>query len=123
MSSVRAFEVKLKTAKIYYTDNAVQKVLFTLPGSAIILEFFVNVTTAFNDSGTDLLDIGIDGTLEYYAADVDLSSADQVVVTQSHLGNVGTRVVEIVGKYAGQNSNATTGVAEVSVLYADPYQN
>lgn len=109
---------QMQSNTIAYT-NTTAKDLVTLPANAVIDDILVNVTTAFNDSGTDLLDIGLKGGAgDYYAADVDVSSA--VLVRPSgitHAGSVGATAVTITGTYAGQNTNATAGAATVTVIY------
>lgn len=124
MSDVRSYDVKFKTRSLFFTTNGTATHLFNLPPHSVILRFMVEVVTAFNDSGTDLLDIGSSGTADAYANDVDLSTAGQVIVEESALGLTATRgVTEVFGKYSGQNSNATAGEARVSVVYASPFEN
>lgn len=110
--------VRLKKAKITYHDRAVSKSLFKLPPSAIVLGFKVDVTEAFNGTGTDLLDLGISGTAQKYAAAVDLSSIDWVDVQQSGLGEGVANPVEIFGLVTDANSDESAGKATVYVLYA-----
>jgi len=110
-----------KTATLTYLDNGVAVELFTLPASARILRFMVDVETAFNDSGTDLLDIGKIGTGEFFAADITLEVATQIIVEQYELGTIGEKLITVTGTYAGQNSNASAGKAHISCIYSTKY--
>ena len=106
-----------KTATITYL-NTTAKNLFTLPRKAKVLFFLVDVNTAFNDSGTDLLDIGIPTDAVYFADDVIVSVAGQVMVQQSNLGDIGNVPRVVQGKYIGQNSNATAGSLTVTCVFS-----
>ena len=63
---------------VLYTD-IVAKELFVLPVGAKILDVKVVVTTAFNDSGKDLLEVGVSGDPDAILNDVDLSVAGALV--------------------------------------------
>jgi|GEM_PF-1772182 len=68
----------VKYGTVAHTDTTA-KSLFTLPEGAVVVGITVNVSTAFNSSGTDLLDIGITGTANYYANDLNVDTATQLV--------------------------------------------
>jgi hypothetical protein len=70
--------VNVKYAAFAYTDTTA-KALFTLPKGAEIVGWNVNITTAFNSSGTDLLDVGDGTTANRFANDLVLSTAAQLV--------------------------------------------
>lgn len=94
--------------------------LFTLPTGAVILQWLVNVTTAFDDSGTDLLDIG-GAASNTYANDLDVAATGQITagyVPSQILAAPLSEPVTVTGKYIGQNGNATEGEAVVCVFYA-----
>jgi len=110
-----------KVATLTYLDNGKVIELFTLPANAHIMRFMVDVETAFDDTGTDLLDIGKIGSGEFFAADVTLAVATQVIVEQYELGDVGNRLITVTGTYAGQNSNATAGKAHIYCFYSTKY--
>lgn len=109
--------VFVKKATLNYTDTAAKN-LFTLPKNAMVLFFLVDVDTGFNDSGTDLLDLGKTGTATYFADDINVATAGQVMVQQTNLGDIGSAVIQVTGTYAGQNSNATAGQATVTCVFA-----
>ena len=66
------------TFDVLYTD-IVEKALFLLPHGAVVLDVQVDVTTAFNDSGTDLLEVGVVGDPDAILNDLDLSFAGPIV--------------------------------------------
>lgn len=112
-TSLRVFA---KKATVTY-QNTTTKNLYTLPKNAVVLAYLVDVDTAFNDSGTDLLDIGKVGTQEHFAADINVATAGQIWAQQTNLGDTGDYPVVVTGTYTGQNSNATAGSATVTCLY------
>lgn len=125
MSDSRSYDVRLKkSASIFFGSTGVSKHAFTLPPYSIILSFMVEVLTAFNDSGTDLVQIGDDSSATFYADAVDVSTTGEIIVEQSNLGLTSQRTAkEIFVKYTGQNADATTGELRLNVLYASPYES
>jgi hypothetical protein len=70
-------QVNCKFGTVTYEDTTAKRV-FSLPQGAEIVDWQVNVTTAFNSSGTDLLDIGTSGSAAAYANDLDVSATGQI---------------------------------------------
>lgn len=112
-----------QTATIAYTDTTA-KTLFVIPHPYRIIECYADVTTVFNDSGTDQLSIGFSGTQGAFMNAADVSSTGRKLgsgtATLSGWYNstddgLGTTVT---GIYAGQNSDATTGAARITLVYA-----
>lgn len=96
-----------------------------LPAGASVIGGGVHVTTAFNDSGTDTLDVGfIGGTTDAdgYATLLDLSAVGYIVLDElAATTNIKQSVdTTVTCKYNGQNGNASAGAAEVYVLYLLP---
>lgn len=108
-------------ATLAYTDTTA-KALFTIPAGAYITAWVINVTTAFNDSGTDLLDIGVSGTQQKFAASVDVSSTGlkSSGVVAAQIGAVQASAQAVTGLYTGQNSNASAGAATIMVQFYIP---
>jgi hypothetical protein len=111
--------VKFNT--IAYT-NTTAKNLFTIPRGSEIVGWTVVVKTAFDDTGTDLLDIGITGTLEKFAVDLDVSSI--ATLNETTAGFVEAQMytemaddTTVTGVYTGQNGNSAHGSAVVAVFY------
>ncbi len=112
---------------ITFQDTTAKK-LFELPRYATLLDIKVQVVTAFNDSGTDVIDIGtaIDG--DYFVNDYSVVSEGFGVATLLKGGNLEVLgfkgpVVDVFGTYIGQNSNASAGKALVFAEYAVPFVN
>lgn len=108
-------------ASLAYTDTTA-KTLFTIPDTAVIIDWILNVTTAFNDTGTDQVSIGVTGTAGKFASAVDVSTTGLkttgVVLTQVGNAQSGAQIVK--GIYAGQNSNADAGAMYIIVRYCIP---
>ncbi len=101
---------------VAYTDTAA-KTLFTLPANADIVGITVDVITAFDDSGTDVLDIGTSGSANRYKNDLSVATTGQTATGWSNLGDVGSSGVIITATYAGQTGDATNGQASVTFLW------
>lgn len=89
-----------------------------IPGYSLVLRGYAVVTTAFNDSGTDLLDIGTSADADGYATAIDLATigvieTDEMAVTDLY----STSDITVTVTYTGQNANATAGVAEIVIEY------
>lgn len=109
-----------KTATVAYTD-ATAKDLFSLPAGAVPIDVLVDVTTLFNDSGTDLLEVGKTGATTHFFGSLDVSSTGRKTPTRTNLGvSVGTSPITVQAKFTGQNANANQGAAVVTVLYIMP---
>lgn len=103
---------------IVFGDNGTAKTVGVIPAGAVVLRVSAVVTTLFNDSGTDLLTVGSTTTAnEIVSSGMDLSSTG--VKSGTVLGTFATPTVDttVYAKYAGQNSNMTTGAATVMVEY------
>lgn len=113
--------VKAQVATLAYTDT-VAKTMFTIPDGAVILQWIINVTTAFNSDGTDLIQIGVSGTASKYALNVVVSATGLitagVVLTQVGVAQSGAQIVTSI--YANGGSAASTGALTLMVLYQTP---
>lgn len=105
-------------ATLAYTDTTA-KDLFTLPAGAILIAFVIHVTTAFDDTGTDLIDLGDGTTADRFVADFDASSA-ALTLEPSAADDALAEATTIRGVYTGQNGNAANGAATVTALYSVP---
>lgn len=110
--------------RISYTSNGTTITVGKLPAGASVVGGGAHVITAFNDSGTDTLIVGFIGSTtddNAYATLLDLSAVgyivlDELAATTNIQQTVDTTVTCV---YAGQNSNATAGVADVIILYVN----
>lgn len=118
VAAADVFLAQAQRATIAYTDT-LAKDLFTLPSGAVILGFFVNVTTAFDDSGSsDLLDIGDGTTADRFIADKDVGTAGISLVPSVDETALGAETV-VKGVYT-PGTGATAGAATITVLYLVP---
>lgn len=109
-------------ASLAYTDAGTPKALFTIPDTAVIVQWIINVTTAFNSSGTDLVSIGVSGTAGKFALSVDVAATGLkttgVVLTQ--VGNAQSGAQAVLGAYTQGVADATTGALFIIVQYVIP---
>lgn len=110
-----------QSATVAYTDTTAKN-LFTLPAGAKILSFIIDVTTAFNSSGTDLLDIGNSTDAALYVSDADVSAqihsvATLVAANLASVVNIGTSDVTVTATYAQSVADADEGAATITVTY------
>lgn len=113
--------VNIKKATIAYND-AQDKVLFTLPAGAIPILWVVEVSTAFNSSGTDQLNLGDGTTFNQFLSALDVSSTGQKT-TGFAVGKVGTPLTvdtDITARYVQGVADASAGLAFVALLWQLP---
>lgn len=104
----------VKKIQVTYTDTTAT---CDIPINAIILNLYLQVTTEFDDTGTDLIDIGISGSGERYAADVDVSTTGWKTLNLSNIPDQYSSNTTITMTYTGQNEDATQGVAKLYIEY------
>jgi len=116
--------VQISDAKpIVYGDSTDEIKIAYLPKHAVILDVLVYVETGFNGSGTDLVKVGVTGTLEKYLANTTCASST-TMITASQAGSPlvpAAPLTEdswIVAVYTDQNSNATAGKLLVAIVWA-----
>jgi hypothetical protein len=91
-----------------------------LPPNAYITNITIDVITAFDDTGTDLLNVGKTGTTNAFVSALDVAATGRKAPTIL-LGGVvqsATEPTKVTAKYTGQNANAAAGKASVCVMYA-----
>lgn len=103
---------------VAYTDTSA-KTLFTLPKGAIITGIMVDVQTAFNSSGTDLLDIGTSASGNAYKDDLAVSSTGQTVTgwVAGTLFTALTADTVVTALYAQSVADASAGLAYVAFRF------
>lgn len=101
----------------FETTDTTDKTMFVIPANANIAMIQLDVVTAFNDSGTDVVDIGKSGTTTHFVNDLTVTAAGQTVTGWSNLGDVGTSNITVVAKYAGQTGDATAGYGVVRMFW------
>lgn len=110
--------LQAQRATLAYTDTTA-KDLFTLPAGAVLIAFVVNVSTNFDDTGTDLVDLGDGTTADRFVADLDVSSAGAQLVASADEGALSADTL-VKGIFTGQNANAQQGAATITALYIVP---
>lgn len=109
---------------ITYADAGTEVTVGWVPSGALLVQSIsgVHVTTAFNSSGTDLIDIGGNtgnDDPDDYATDLDVSTVGFKAIDEA-LGtavNPTTADTEITVTYAQSVADASAGVAEVVIAY------
>lgn len=112
----------------YEQENTIVDVLAAkLPAGASVYYGGVHVKTAFNDTGTDTLDVGFrDGSStddpDAYATVLDLSSVgfipfDELAATTNIIQ---TKDTIVTWRYNGANNDASAGEAELEIFYTLP---
>jgi hypothetical protein len=113
--------LRVKRGTLAHTDTTA-KDLFTLPAGAIIVEWIPNVTTLFNSDGTDQVDIGVSGTLEKFAANLDVSTTGikTTGIVAAQIGAVQADEQVVQGIYGPGGSAASGGAMTIMCLYYVP---
>ncbi len=112
----------------YAKENTVVDVLGgKLPAGASVIGGGVHIVTAFNDSGTDTLDVGFrDGSStddpDAYATLLLVSAVGFIPLDElGAITNIRqTKDAILTWRYNGENNNATAGVAYLIVNYVIP---
>lgn len=99
--------------------------LFALPAYASVWGGGVHIMTAFNDSGTDTIDIGFRGGSatddpDAYATLLTASAVGCIALDElaATTNIINTKPVIVTARYNAQNSNATAGVAMITIAYS-----
>ena len=98
-------------------SNTTIDTIVTLPVGAVIWDIQVFIETTFDGSGTDLLDVGIDGDGDKYENDLDLGVASDFY----GLANLADRMAGttyIIFQYFDSGADASAGEAYVYVHYS-----
>ena len=104
------------TVEATETDTNVE-----IPANSQIVRVDVNVETAFNDSGTDILEIGSSADTDLYVNDVAISAVGKIALGTAALcanwKDIGTSDVRVGYIYNGANNDATAGAATATISY------
>jgi hypothetical protein len=116
-------QIHYLSKKITFASEDVAVVVGELPPYASVVSGGVHIVTAFNDSGTDLLDVGLASTYgvtentDAFATDLDLSAVGFIALDElgATTNIMQTTPARVVATYTGSNNNASAGVAYVVV--------
>ena len=104
------------TVEATATDTSV-----VIPANSQIVRIDVNVETAFNDSGTDILEVGSSADTDLYVNDVSIAAVGKIALGTAALcanwKDIGTSDIRIGYIYNGQNNDASAGAATVTINY------
>ena len=106
---------------ITFADAGVAKTVGVIPSGSVILKptSGVNVHTAFNSSGTDLIDIGTSADDDLYATDLAGQTVGFAALDEAVSMYVAADTT-ITATYAQSVADATTGAAQVVIAYIPP---
>ena len=104
------------TVEATATDTSV-----VIPANSQIVRIDVNVETAFNDSGNDLLEVGSSADTDLYVNDVSIAAIGKIALGTAALcanwKDIGTSDIRIGYIYNGANNDASAGAATVTISY------
>ena len=105
----------------YGTEGAATDTNVVIQANSQIVSVDVNVETAFNDSGTDLLEVGSSADTDLYVNDVAISAVGKIALGTAALcanwKDIGTSDVRVGYIYNGANDDATAGAATATISY------
>ena len=105
----------------YTVEGAATDTNVVLPANSQIVSVDVNVETAFNDSGADILEVGSSADTDLYVNDTDISAVGSIAMGTAALcanwKDIGTSDVRVGYIYNGANNDASAGAATVTISY------
>ena len=104
------------TVEATATDTTV-----VIPANSQIVSIEVNVEIAFNDSGSDLLEVGSSADTDLYVNDVSIAAIGKIALGTAALcanwKDIGTTDIVVGYIYNGANNDASAGAATVTINY------
>ena len=105
----------------YTVEGAATDTNVVLPANSQIVSVDVNVETAFNDSGADILEVGSSADTDLYVNDTDISAVGSIAMGTAALcanwKDIGTSDIRVGYIYNGANNDASAGAATVTISY------
>ena len=105
----------------FATEGAATDTNVVIPANSQIVSVDVNVETAFNDSGADILEVGSSADTDLYVNDTVISAVGSIAMGAAALcanwKDIGTSDVRIGFIYNGANDDASAGAATVTINY------
>ena len=105
----------------YSTEGSATDTTVVIPANSQIVSIEVNVETAFNDSGNDLLEVGSSADTDLYINDVSIAAIGKIALGTAALcanwKDIGSSDVKIGYIYNGANNDASAGAATVTINY------
>ena len=105
----------------YGTEGSATDTTVVIPANSQIVSIEVNVETAFNDSGSDLLEVGSSADTDLYINDVSIAAIGKIALGTAALcanwKDIGTTDIVVGYIYNGANNDASAGAATVTINY------
>ena len=105
----------------YSTEGSATDTTVVIPANSQIVRIDVNVETAFNDSGNDLLEVGSSADTDLYVNDVSIAAIGKIALGTAALcanwKDIGTTDIVVGYIYNGANNDADAGAATVTINY------
>ena len=105
----------------YTVEGTATDTTVVIPANSQIVSVDVNVETAFNDSGSDLLEVGSSADTDLYVNDTVISAIGSIAMGTAALcanwKDIGTTDIVVGYIYNGANNNASAGAATVTINY------
>ena len=105
----------------YTVEGAATDTNVVIPANSQIVSVDVNVETAFNDSGADVLEVGSSADTDLYVNDTDISAVGSIAMGTAALcanwKDIGTSDIRVGYIYNGANNDASAGAATVTINY------
>ena len=105
----------------YTVEGTATDTNVVIPANSQIVSVDVNVETAFNDSGADILEVGSSADTDLYVNDTDISAVGSIAMGTAALcanwKDIGTSDIRVGYIYNGANNDASAGAATVTISY------
>ena len=105
----------------YTVENTATSTSVIIPANSQIVSIDVNVETAFNDTGNDILEVGSSADTDLYVNDVSIAAVGPAALGTAGLcanwKDIGTSDIRVGYIYNGANNDASAGAATVTINY------
>ena len=105
----------------YTTEGSATDTNVVIPANSQIVSVDVNVETAFNDTGADILEVGSSADTDLYVNDVSIAAVGPAALGTAGLcanwKDIGTSDIRVGYIYNGANNDASAGAATVTINY------
>ena len=105
----------------YTVEGTATDTSVVIPANSQIVRVDVNVETAFNDTGADILEVGSSADTDLYVNDTDISAVGSIAMGTAALcanwKDIGSSDVRVGFIYNGANNDASAGAATVTISY------
>lgn len=113
--------IYVRKATFLYSDldKGVAETVMSLTANMAVWGIHVNIKTAFNDTGADLLDVGVTGDSDYFKSGLDISSDGMRNIDDADYPYFVTATEDITITYNCGNDDADAGVIEIFIRYSE----